>query len=102
MQQHQQLGEVVGYSDVIVDNIDIYHGSLYSNSHLRDLNDMIRPNSDWIIQQAVGVNDRGRIAATAIMNCPNQQSRAVLSRWTAGIQGIKTAIHAVVEVRLLK
>jgi probable HAF family extracellular repeat protein len=72
------LGEVVGYSDVIVDNIDIYHGFLYSNSHLRDLNDMIRPNSDWIIQQAVGVNDRGRIAATAIMNCPNQQSRAVL------------------------
>ncbi len=40
------------------------HGFLYSNGLMYDLNDLLIPGSGWVIQDAVGINDAGQIAAT--------------------------------------
>jgi probable HAF family extracellular repeat protein len=64
-------GEVVGLSDVADplfagDYPD--HAFLYSKGKMHDLNDLIPPNSGWVILDAVGTNDKGEIAADGTLN----------------------------------
>lgn len=52
-------GEVVGGSLTEGDNN--FHGFLYRNNQLRDLNEFLDPQSGWEIIQALGVNSHGEI-----------------------------------------
>ena len=53
-------GEVVGYS--FTDNDDtIEHAFLFRGGVMRDLNDLIPADSDWVLGEADGVNDAGQI-----------------------------------------
>jgi probable HAF family extracellular repeat protein len=64
-------GEVVGYSEVsdpLRPGHTISHGFLYSQSKMHDLNGLIPANSGWVILDAVGINDKGAIAASATLN----------------------------------
>jgi probable HAF family extracellular repeat protein len=38
-----------------------YHAFLYSRGKLQDLNDLVAPNSGWILCSATAINDRGQI-----------------------------------------
>jgi probable HAF family extracellular repeat protein len=38
-----------------------YHAFLYSRGKLQDLNDLVAPNSGWILISATAINDRGQI-----------------------------------------
>jgi probable HAF family extracellular repeat protein len=64
-------GQVVGLAEVADPSIlDTYlnRGFLYSNGKLHNLNDLIPPNSGWVIEEATGINDRGEIAGTGTLN----------------------------------
>jgi probable HAF family extracellular repeat protein len=71
-------GQVVGFSDTLLPSfpgVYVNHAFLYSNGKMHDLDTMIPPNSGWLIGEAVGINDRGEIAATGEIN---GQTHAVL------------------------
>lgn len=59
-------GQIVGY--VSVGNINDYHAFLYSHGKMRDLNSLIPPNSGWFLGFANGINDRGEITGSGIIN----------------------------------
>ena len=50
---------------------------IWYDGNMLDLNDLIDPNSDWVLTSAVGINDKGEIACNAIRN---SQPQAVLLR----------------------
>jgi uncharacterized membrane protein len=43
---------------------DVNRAFLYRNGRLQDLNDLFEP-SDWIMERATDINDRGQIVAVA-------------------------------------
>ncbi len=53
-------GQIVGDIQA-TDNIS--HGFLYNHGKMRDLNNLIAPNSGWLIFAATGINDHGQISA---------------------------------------
>jgi len=57
------LGQVVGYAGNQKDDpyADPYCGFLYDHGTMYNLNDLIDPNSGWIVQAANGINDHGQI-----------------------------------------
>ena len=58
-------------ADVPIPNFpedDLFHGFLYSNGKMYDLNSLIPPNSGWVIEVGQGINDKGEIAATGTLN----------------------------------
>jgi len=59
-------GQVVGYSNVT--GSDVTHAFLYANGVLSDLNSLIASDSGWILTEAYGINDAGRITGTGIYN----------------------------------
>lgn len=40
------------------------HAFLYENGHAQDLNDLLPPNSGWILEDATAINDAGEIVGT--------------------------------------
>ena len=63
------LGQVVGYSDLGGG----YGGGgnrafLYSDGELRNLNDLIPPDSGWTLSNAEAINNNGQIAGTGIFS----------------------------------
>lgn len=41
------------------------HGFLYEDGKIADLNTLLEPGGDWVVEAASGINDAGQIAATA-------------------------------------
>jgi len=56
---------VVGYSKI---TDDTYHGFLYCDEQMQDLNSLIDHNSGWTITCARGINDKGHIAGYGYLN----------------------------------
>jgi probable HAF family extracellular repeat protein len=52
-------GEIVGGS--LSRGDEDFHGFLYRNGKLHDLNDLLQPDSGWELIQAVAINDNGEI-----------------------------------------
>jgi probable HAF family extracellular repeat protein len=68
-------GEIVGGSLDTGD--DDFHGFLYRNGRLYDLNDLLQPGSGWELIQAVAINDNGEIIG---IGSNNGTDRIVLLR----------------------
>lgn len=75
-------GQVVGYSYVA--GADVTHAFLYSSGLLRDLNSLIASDSGWLLTEAYGIDDAGRIAGTGLYN---GEQRAFLLDLAAGSGG---------------
>ena len=58
-------GEVVGRANFADNNS--YHAFLYSRGKLQDLNDLVAPNSGWILFSATATNDRGQIVGFGLV-----------------------------------
>lgn len=72
------LRQVVGTSAVTVDPSHYgYHGFLWSDAGLVDLNTLVDPASGWVITSASGINDAQQIAATACYGGVTGDCRAV-------------------------
>jgi len=41
-----------------------YHAFVWTNGTMRDLNDLVPPNSGWLLEEATGVNDAGQIVGS--------------------------------------
>ena len=52
-------GEIVGGS--LTDGDENFHGFLYRNHRLYDLNELLEPAAGWELIQAFGINNRGEI-----------------------------------------
>jgi probable HAF family extracellular repeat protein len=61
------LGRIVGNSDVDLDGI-FSHAFLYESGSMLDLNDLIGPDSGWVLESAIGINDAGQIAGNGLLN----------------------------------
>ena len=59
-------GQVVGGSSIAGNSAS--HGFIYSGGQMQDLNNLLAPNPGWIVTEAAGINDAGRIAATGRFN----------------------------------
>lgn len=57
------MGDVVGVSFNPVDR-SLNRGFIWTDGHIQDLNGLVSP-SDWIIERATDINDRGQIVAVA-------------------------------------
>ena len=66
-------GQVVGCADTASGS---QHAYLYSNGKMIDLNTLIDPASDWVLEDATAVNDGGRIVGRG--EAPSKESRAFL------------------------
>jgi probable HAF family extracellular repeat protein len=64
------LGQIVGQADIPASNIGT-HAILYSGGKIHDLNDLLAPNSGWILASAKGINDRGQIVGYGFGPLPN-------------------------------
>jgi probable HAF family extracellular repeat protein len=58
-------GQAVGES---TDGDEVDHAILVENGVVHDLNDLISADSGWILLFADGINDRGQIAGTGLLN----------------------------------
>jgi probable HAF family extracellular repeat protein len=61
-------GQIVGQSEIAVPNGTSLDAFLYSDGHMYDLNDMIPPNSGWLLNNASAINDRGDITGSGSFN----------------------------------
>jgi len=68
-------GEVVGGS--LTEGDENFHGFLYRNNRLHDLNEFLDPGTGWELIQALGINNHGEIIG--IGSCTGQD-RIVLLR----------------------
>jgi probable HAF family extracellular repeat protein len=55
-------GQVVGYSYPAGSGSDYFHAFLYSDGTMTDLNDLLPPESGWVLKYAYAINDAGQIA----------------------------------------
>ena len=72
-------GEVVGGS--LTEGDENFHGFIYRNNCLRDLNDCVDPEIEWELLQALGINNHGEIIA---IGCREGEDRIVLLRPASG------------------
>jgi probable HAF family extracellular repeat protein len=68
-------GEVVGGS--LTGGDESFHGFLYRDNRLYDLNDFLEPGNGWELLQALGINNHGEILA---VGSNTGQDRIVLLR----------------------
>jgi probable HAF family extracellular repeat protein len=54
-------GEVVGGS--LTEGDENFHGFLYRDNRLHDLNEFLDPGTGWELLQALGINNHGEIIA---------------------------------------
>ena len=59
-------GVVVGTADVLLSNGNTeQHAFIYRNGKLQDLNNLIPPDSGWVLTSATAINDQGQIVCNA-------------------------------------
>jgi probable HAF family extracellular repeat protein len=68
-------GEVVGGS--LTEGDENFHGFLYRDNRLRDLNEFLDPGTGWELLQGLGINNHGEIIA---IGSNTGQDRIVLLR----------------------
>lgn len=68
-------GEIVGGS--LTQGDETFHGFLYRDNRLYDLNELLAPNCGWELIQAFGINNRGEIVG---IGSQSGQDRVVLLR----------------------
>ncbi len=68
-------GDVVGGS--LTEGDENFHGFLYRNDRLYDLNELLEPEAGWEMIQAFGINNRGEIIG---IGSQSGQDRIVLLR----------------------
>jgi probable HAF family extracellular repeat protein len=68
-------GEVVGGS--LTEGDENFHGFIYRNQKLYDLNEFLEPDGGWELIQALGINNRGEIIG---IGASEGQDRIVLLR----------------------
>jgi probable HAF family extracellular repeat protein len=68
-------GEVVGGS--LTEGDESFHGFIYRDNRLRDLNDLLDTETEWELLQALSINNYGEIIA---IGCHDGQDRIVLLR----------------------
>jgi probable HAF family extracellular repeat protein len=68
-------GEVVGGS--LTEGDESFHGFLYRNNELHDLNEFLDPGTGWELIQALGINNHGEIIG---IGSNTGQDRIVLLR----------------------
>lgn len=68
-------GEVVG--DSLTDGDEAFHGFIYRDNRMRDLNDCLDPEARWELLQALSINNYGEIVA---IGCQDGEDRIVLLR----------------------
>jgi probable HAF family extracellular repeat protein len=68
-------GEVVGGS--LTKDDENFHGFIYRNNRLYDLNEFLEPGTGWELLQALGINNHGEIIA---IGSHTGQDRIVLLR----------------------
>ena len=68
-------GVVVGAS--LTEGDENFHGFLYRDNRLYDLNEFLDPEAGWELLQALGINNHGEIIA---IGCNTGQDRIVLLR----------------------
>jgi probable HAF family extracellular repeat protein len=55
-------GVVVGEFDTAGNGVVVPRAFVFSDGRMKDLNDLIAPNSGWVLNVASGINDAGQIA----------------------------------------
>ena len=55
---------------------DSYHAYVYTNGDMTDLNSLIDPNSGWVLEDAVAINNSGQIAGYGSLSPQGQQAIA--------------------------
>ena len=83
-------GVVVGAS--LTDGDESFHGFLYVDNKLYDLNEFLDPETDWELLQAVAINNNGEIIAIA---SHADGDRIVLLRPTASVMELSRSRSAV-------
>jgi probable HAF family extracellular repeat protein len=74
-------GQVVGYGNIsTTPNVYVYHAWLWQNGILTDLNNLLPPNSGWVLSHALGLNENGQIVGDGVT--PSGQMHAFL--WKPG------------------
>jgi probable HAF family extracellular repeat protein len=68
-------GEVVGGS--LTEGDENFHGFLFRDNQLHDLNTFLEPGTEWEVIQALGINNHGEIIG---IGCHVGQDRIVLLR----------------------
>jgi probable HAF family extracellular repeat protein len=84
-------GEVVGGS--LTEGDASFHGFIYRDRQLHDLNDCLDPASKWELIQAVGINNCGEILAIAshegedhiVLLRPRELEQSLFRRWTVQV-----------------
>ena len=72
-------GDVVGGS--LTEGDEKFHGFIYRDRRLRDLNDFLHPAVEWELLQALAINSHGQIIA---IGCRDGEDRIVLLRPAMG------------------
>jgi probable HAF family extracellular repeat protein len=72
-------GDVVGGS--LTEGDEKFHGFIYRDRQLRDLNDFLNPAMEWELLQALAINNHGEIIA---IGCHDGEDRIVLLRPAVG------------------
>lgn len=62
-----EQGQVVGYSNVAGQSTDVWRAFIYSNDTMIDLNNLIAPDSGWVLTHARDINDNGQIVGYGLV-----------------------------------
>jgi probable HAF family extracellular repeat protein len=62
------LGQVVGTSQIASGDFGPYHAFLWENGVMSDLNDLLIDNSGWVLSDAEAINENGQIVGTGLVN----------------------------------
>lgn len=60
------VGQIVGYEENL--SYTDSRAFLYNGGVLQDLNDLLPANSGWVLQKALGINDRGQIVGQGLLD----------------------------------
>jgi probable HAF family extracellular repeat protein len=60
--------QIVGRASVPDPQFIVYHAFLYANGKIKDLNNLIPRGSGWVLSEAAGINDAGKIVGTGTIH----------------------------------
>ena len=60
--------QIVGRASVPDPEFIVYHAFLYANGKIKDLNNLIPRGSGWILSEATGINDAGKIVGSGTIH----------------------------------